>query len=208
MAAVNKNPPAAKKDAKTEKKTPATNGTEVVTEGQVDSQPGPESKASDDDKPASDPDAPDGDKPASDPDAPDGGKPTSDPDAPDGDKPASDPEASDGDKPASDPDAPDGGKPTSDPEAPNGDKPASDPDEENDGTTVPGENEGDNVTQNLLERVSVVFLGPYQRYSRGDLAGFSPEYAKQLVERGHACWPKDADKLMKGSAGDEYPYGI
>lgn len=148
MAAVNKNPPAAKNDAKTEKKTPATNGPEVVTEGQVDSQPGPESKA------------PDGDKPAADPDAPDG------------------------------------------------DKPASDPDEENDGTTVPGENEGDKVTQNLLERVSVVFLGPYQRYSRGDLAGFSPEYAKQLVERGHACWPKDADKLMKGSAGDEYPYGI
>ena len=172
MAAVNKNPPAAKNDAKAEKKTPATNGPEVVTEGQVDSQPGPKSKASEGDKPASDSDAPDGDKPAP------------------------------------DPNAPDGDKPASDPNAPNGDKSASDPDDENDGTTVPGANEGDNVTQNLLERVSVVFLGPYQRYSRGDLAGFSPEYARQLVERGHACWPKDADKLMKGSAGDEYPYGI
>jgi hypothetical protein len=184
MAAVNKNPPAAKNDAKAEKKTPATNGPEVVTEGQVDSQPGPKSKASEGDKPASDSDAPDGDKPAPDPNAPDGDKPAPDPNAPDGDKPASDPNA------------------------PNGDKSASDPDDENDGTTVPGANEGDNVTQNLLERVSVVFLGPYQRYSRGDLAGFSPEYARQLVERGHACWPKDADKLMKGSAGDEYPYGI
>ncbi|NSL16644.1 hypothetical protein HTE05_23875, partial [Serratia marcescens] len=86
MAAVNKNPPAAKNDAKTEKKTPATNGTEVVTEGQVDSQPGPESKASDDDKPASDPDAPDGDKPAPGPKAPDGDKPAAGPNAPDGDK--------------------------------------------------------------------------------------------------------------------------
>lgn len=45
-------------------------------------------------------------------------------------------------------------------------------------------------------RKAVVFLGPYHRYSRGDIACFDAEYAEKLVERHIAVWPKDAEKAL------------
>lgn len=63
------------------------------------------------------------------------------------------------------------------------------------GTTVP---EGVNV----LERKAVVFLGPHNRYSRGDKAWFDSQYAETLVERNIAAWPKDAKRALAPRPGD------
>ena len=37
--------------------------------------------------------------------------------------------------------------------------------------------------------VRVEFVGPYKRYSKGDIAAFSEETAKSLVKKGAALWP-------------------
>ncbi|EPS1775141.1 hypothetical protein ACVB8K_003517 [Klebsiella aerogenes] len=52
------------------------------------------------------------------------------------------------------------------------------------------------------ERQPVVFLGPYSRYSRGDIACFDSKYAEELVERHIAVWPKDAKRAMTPKPGD------
>ncbi|WP_116326643.1 hypothetical protein [Klebsiella aerogenes] len=53
------------------------------------------------------------------------------------------------------------------------------------------------------ERKSVVFLGPYSRYSRGDIAWFDSKHAEELVERHIAVWPKDAKRAMAPKPGDD-----
>lgn len=77
------------------------------------------------------------------------------------------------------------------------------------GTTVP--NEGSDVKisdQSAAQKKTIViFLGPYQRYSRGDKAGFSAEYAETLVARNIACWPKDFAAKSKGN-NHGYDFGI
>ncbi|HHL2712989.1 TPA: hypothetical protein ACQ39K_004629 [Yersinia enterocolitica] len=69
------------------------------------------------------------------------------------------------------------------------------------GTMVP--NEGNDVKisdqSNPQKKTIVIFLGPYQRYSRGDKAGFSADYAETLVVRNIACWPKDFAAKSKGN---------
>jgi hypothetical protein len=69
------------------------------------------------------------------------------------------------------------------------------------GTVVPDED-----TVIAQERVGVKFLAPYQRYSFGDLAGFSHKYAESLVESGVACWPDDFEEKTKKAKNDDYPY--
>jgi hypothetical protein len=70
------------------------------------------------------------------------------------------------------------------------------------GTTVP--NEGSDVKipdqSTPQKKTIVIFLGPYQRYSRGDKAGFSADYAETLVARNIACWPKDFAAKSKGNS--------
>ncbi|ARZ01317.1 hypothetical protein AXW38_09920 [Yersinia ruckeri] len=41
------------------------------------------------------------------------------------------------------------------------------------------------------QKVSVMFVAPYHRYSRNDLAGFSAEEAERLVKKGVAHYPGD-----------------
>lgn len=69
------------------------------------------------------------------------------------------------------------------------------------GTMVP--NEGSDVKipdqSTPQKKTIVIFLGPYQRYSRGDKAGFSADYAETLVARNIACWPKDFAAKSKGN---------
>ncbi|NYA15755.1 hypothetical protein [Serratia fonticola] len=89
--------------------------------------------------------------------------------------------------------------PTADPEPPAGPAASS-------GTTVP--TEGHQVSEQSkgkAELAIVQFLGPYQRYSRGDKAGFGADYAQDLVDRNVACWPKDFASKVKKNA-DDYPY--
>ncbi|EGR8573208.1 hypothetical protein I8C60_004360 [Salmonella enterica] len=62
-----------------------------------------------------------------------------------------------------------------------------------DGTAVP--------TEGNVERKAVVFLGPYHRYSRGDVACFDVQYAEALVERRIAVWPEDAKKVLSPQSG-------
>lgn len=52
------------------------------------------------------------------------------------------------------------------------------------------------------ERKAVVFLGPYSRYSRGDIACFESDHANELVSRRIAVWPKDAKRAMAPKPGD------
>ncbi|HHQ2445102.1 TPA: hypothetical protein ACSPIW_001285 [Raoultella ornithinolytica] len=52
------------------------------------------------------------------------------------------------------------------------------------------------------ERKAVVFLGPYSRYSRGDIACFESDHADELVSRRIAVWPKDAKRAMAPKPGD------
>nr|OYN52643.1 hypothetical protein B7L51_03825 [Pectobacterium carotovorum] len=54
----------------------------------------------------------------------------------------------------------------------------------------------------------IQFLGPHQRYSRGDKAAFSVEYTESLLERGIACLPRDYAKHQKGRVKDGYDLGI
>lgn len=62
-----------------------------------------------------------------------------------------------------------------------------------DGTVVP--------TEGNVERKAVTFLGPYHRYSRGDVACFDVQYAEALVERRIAVWPEDAKKVLSPQSG-------
>lgn len=77
------------------------------------------------------------------------------------------------------------------------------------GTVVP--NEGNDVKisdqSTPQKKTIVIFLGPYQRYSRGDKAGFSADYAETLVARKIACWPKDFAAKSKGN-GHGYDFAI
>lgn len=67
------------------------------------------------------------------------------------------------------------------------------------GTTVPA---GDEMAQQS-KREAVVFLGPYHRYSRGDMAVFDAQYAQELVDRRIAVWPRDAKRAMSPRPGDD-----
>ncbi|CAM8072566.1 Gp7 [Atlantibacter hermannii] len=67
------------------------------------------------------------------------------------------------------------------------------------GTTVPA---GDEMAQQS-KRAAVVFLGPYHRYSRGDMAVFDAQYAQELVDRRIAVWPRDAKRALSPRPGDD-----
>lgn len=70
------------------------------------------------------------------------------------------------------------------------------------GTVVP-------VVKSVPERRAVVFLGPYHRYSRSDVAAFDAEYAEELVSRKIAAWPEDAEKALNPrKAGDDHETDI
>lgn len=70
------------------------------------------------------------------------------------------------------------------------------------GTVVP-------VVKSVQERRAVVFLGPYHRYSRADVAAFDAEYAEELVSRKIAAWPEDAEKALNPrKAGDDHETDI
>lgn len=64
------------------------------------------------------------------------------------------------------------------------------------GTVVP-------VVKSVPERRAVVFLGPYHRYSRADVAAFDAEYAEELVSRKIAAWPEDAKRALNPRRGDD-----
>ncbi|MDA8502877.1 hypothetical protein NNO02_10480 [Citrobacter sp. Awk 2] len=64
------------------------------------------------------------------------------------------------------------------------------------GTVVP-------VVKSDQERRAVVFLGPYHRYSRADVAAFDAEYAEELVKRKIAAWPEDAKRALNPRRGDD-----
>lgn len=77
------------------------------------------------------------------------------------------------------------------------------------GTVVPYEGNDVKISAPLAppKKTIVIFLGPYQRYSRGDKAGFSADYAEILVARKIACWPKDFAAKSKGN-GHGYDFAI
>lgn len=64
------------------------------------------------------------------------------------------------------------------------------------GTVVP-------AVKSVPERRAVVFLGPYHRYSRADVAAFDAEYAEELVKRKIAAWPEDAKRVLNPRRGDD-----
>ena len=64
------------------------------------------------------------------------------------------------------------------------------------GTVVPAVNP-------VQERRAVVFLGPYHRYSRADVAAFDAEYAEELVARNIAAWAEDAKRALNPRRGDD-----
>ncbi|EPM5599201.1 hypothetical protein ACTNF7_003457 [Citrobacter braakii] len=64
------------------------------------------------------------------------------------------------------------------------------------GTVVP-------AVKSAPERRAVVFLGPYHRYSRADVAAFDAEYAEELVTRKIAAWPEDAKRALNPRRGDD-----
>ena len=53
-----------------------------------------------------------------------------------------------------------------------------------------------------VSRKAVVFLGPYHRYSRADVACFEAATAEALVKRGIAVWPKDSKRALSPRQGD------
>lgn len=53
-----------------------------------------------------------------------------------------------------------------------------------------------------VSRKAVVFLGPYHRYSRADMACFEEATAEALVKRGIAVWPKEAKRALSPRPGD------
>ncbi|EAO1993188.1 hypothetical protein E0G79_26080 [Salmonella enterica] len=67
------------------------------------------------------------------------------------------------------------------------------------GVTVLVEDNG--TTKGVLK--TVVFLTPWHRYCRGDIAGFSEEYAGSLVARHIAAWPEGAQAALDGKTWDK-----
>ncbi|MCM7566414.1 MULTISPECIES: hypothetical protein [Enterobacter cloacae complex] len=53
------------------------------------------------------------------------------------------------------------------------------------------------------ERVAVTFLGPFSRYSRGDVACFDSAVAQDMVDRNIAVWAKDAERALQPNKDDE-----
>lgn len=52
-------------------------------------------------------------------------------------------------------------------------------------------------------RVAVTFLGPFSRYSRGDVACFDSAVAQDMVDRNIAVWAKDAERALQPNKDDE-----
>ncbi|MEP8914441.1 hypothetical protein ABKU09_21100 [Enterobacter mori] len=52
-------------------------------------------------------------------------------------------------------------------------------------------------------RVAVAFLGPFSRYSRGDVACFDSAVAQDMVNRNIAVWAKDAERALKTNKDDD-----
>lgn len=52
-------------------------------------------------------------------------------------------------------------------------------------------------------RVAVTFLGPFSRYSRGDVACFDSAVAQDMVDRNIAVWAKDAERALKTNKDDD-----
>lgn len=52
-------------------------------------------------------------------------------------------------------------------------------------------------------RVAVTFLGPFSRYSRGDVACFDSAVAQDMVDRNIAVWAKDAERALQPNKDDD-----
>lgn len=52
-------------------------------------------------------------------------------------------------------------------------------------------------------RVAVAFLGPFSRYSRGDVACFDSAVAQDMVDRNIAVWAKDAERALQPNKDDD-----
>lgn len=52
-------------------------------------------------------------------------------------------------------------------------------------------------------RVAVTFLGPFSRYSRGDVACFDNAVAQDMVDRNIAVWAKDAERALQPNKDDD-----
>lgn len=52
-------------------------------------------------------------------------------------------------------------------------------------------------------RVAVTFLGPFSRYSRGDVACFDSAVAQDMVDRNIAVWAKDAKSALEPKKDDD-----
>lgn len=52
-------------------------------------------------------------------------------------------------------------------------------------------------------RVAVTFLGPFSRYSRGDVACFDSVVAQDMVDRNIAVWAKDAELALQPNKDDD-----
>lgn len=52
-------------------------------------------------------------------------------------------------------------------------------------------------------RVAVTFLGPFSRYSRGDVACFDSAVAQDMVDRNIAFWAKDAERALQPNKDDD-----
>lgn len=52
-------------------------------------------------------------------------------------------------------------------------------------------------------RVAVTFLGPFSRYSRGDVACFDSAVAQDMVARNIAVWAKDAERALQPHKDDD-----
>lgn len=52
-------------------------------------------------------------------------------------------------------------------------------------------------------RVAVTFIGPFSRYSRGDVACFDSAVAQDMVDRNIAVWAKDAERALQPNKDDD-----
>ncbi|HDR2706473.1 TPA: hypothetical protein QCJ50_000705 [Enterobacter mori] len=52
-------------------------------------------------------------------------------------------------------------------------------------------------------RVAVTFLGPFSRYSRGDVACFDSAVAQDMVDRNIAVLAKDAERALQPNKDDD-----
>lgn len=52
-------------------------------------------------------------------------------------------------------------------------------------------------------RVAVMFLGPFSRYSRGDVACFDSAVAQDMVDRNIAVLAKDAERALQPNKDDD-----